>query len=49
MMVLNSHHIEKHFKYNLKILAVPVPVLPLTEHHAMKAYWGNGGTVPPIL
>jgi hypothetical protein len=25
------------------------PVLPLTEHHAMKAYWGSGGTVPPIF
>jgi hypothetical protein len=25
------------------------PVLPLTEHHAMKAYWGSGGTAPPIL
>jgi hypothetical protein len=20
-----------------------------TEHHAMKAYWGNGGVVPRIL
>jgi hypothetical protein len=27
---------------------VPVPVLPLTELHAMKAYWGSGGTAPPI-
>jgi hypothetical protein len=26
-----------------------VSVFPLTEHHAMKAYWGNGGTAPPIL
>jgi hypothetical protein len=26
-----------------------VPVLPLTEHRAMKAYWGSGGTAPPIL
>jgi len=26
-----------------------VPVLPLTEHHAMKAYWGSGCTAPPIL
>jgi hypothetical protein len=25
------------------------PVLFLTEHHAMKAYWGSGGTVPLIL
>jgi hypothetical protein len=21
----------------------------LTEHHAMKAYWGSGGTAPLIL
>jgi len=26
-----------------------IPVLPLTEQHTMKAYWGSGGTVPPIL
>jgi hypothetical protein len=26
-----------------------VPVLPLIEHHTMKAYWGSGGTAPPIL
>jgi len=26
-----------------------VPVLPLTQHHAMKAYWVSGGTAPPIL
>jgi hypothetical protein len=26
-----------------------VPVLPPTEHHAMKAYWGSGGTTPPII
>jgi hypothetical protein len=26
-----------------------IPVLPLTEHHAMKAYWGSGDTAPPIL
>jgi hypothetical protein len=26
-----------------------VPVLFLTEHHAMKAYWGSGGIVPLIL
>jgi len=25
------------------------PVFPLTEHHAMKAYWGNGGTASPIV
>jgi hypothetical protein len=26
-----------------------VPVLFLTEHHAMKAYWGSGGIAPFIL
>jgi hypothetical protein len=26
-----------------------VPALFLTEHHAMKAYWGSGGIAPPIL
>jgi hypothetical protein len=26
-----------------------VPVLFLTEHHAMKAYWGSGGTAPIVL
>jgi hypothetical protein len=26
-----------------------VPVLFLTEHHAMKAYWGSGGIAPLIL
>jgi hypothetical protein len=26
-----------------------VPMLFLTEHHAMKAYWGNGGIAPSIL
>jgi hypothetical protein len=26
-----------------------VPVLSLTEHHAMEAYWGSGGTDPRIL
>jgi len=26
-----------------------VPVLLLTEHHATKAYWGNGGIAPLIL
>jgi hypothetical protein len=26
-----------------------VPVLFLTEHHAMKAYWGSGFIAPLIL
>jgi hypothetical protein len=32
-----------------KLKGKVVPVLPLTEHHAMKAYWGSGGTALPIL
>jgi hypothetical protein len=26
-----------------------VPALFLTEHHAMKAYWGSGGIAPLVL
>jgi len=26
-----------------------VPVLFLTEHHALKEYWGSVGTTPPII
>jgi hypothetical protein len=26
-----------------------VSVVSLTEHHAMKAYWGSGGIAPLIL
>jgi len=26
-----------------------VPLLFLSEHHAMKAYWGNGGIAPRVL
>jgi hypothetical protein len=26
-----------------------VPVLPLNEHHAMKAYWGSGCKLHPFL
>jgi hypothetical protein len=26
-----------------------IPMLFLTEHHAMKVYWGNGGIAPFIL
>jgi hypothetical protein len=28
---------------------IVVPVLFVTEHHAMKAYWGSGGIAPFIL
>jgi hypothetical protein len=28
---------------------IVVPVLFLTEHHSMKAYWGSRGTGPHIL
>jgi len=34
---------------DVKVKSKVLPVLPLTEHHAMKAYWGSGGTAPPIL
>jgi hypothetical protein len=35
--------------YNeVKVKGKFVPVL-LTEHHAMKAYWGSGGIAPLIL
>jgi hypothetical protein len=33
----------------VKVKGKVVPVLPLTEHHTMKAYWGSGGTAPPSL
>jgi hypothetical protein len=35
------------WEYNIKTKVVPV--LLLTEHHAMKAFWGSGGTAPLIL
>jgi hypothetical protein len=30
-------------------LDVEIPVLFLTEHHTMKAYWGSGDTAPHII
>jgi hypothetical protein len=34
----------------IKIKGEVVPVLFfLTEHHAMKAYWGSGGMAPLVL
>jgi hypothetical protein len=41
--VFSSSFLFKYMKVNV------VPGLPLTEHHAMKAYWGSGSTAPPIL
>jgi hypothetical protein len=38
-----------HMLVKVKVKGKVVPVLPLTEHHAMKVCWGNGGTAPPIL
>jgi hypothetical protein len=32
-----------------QFLGIVVPVLCLTKHHAMKAYWGSGGIAPRIL
>jgi hypothetical protein len=34
--------------YYLLIYLKVLPVLFSTEHHAMKAYWGNGGIEPCI-
>jgi hypothetical protein len=33
----------------VKVKGKVVPVLFLTENHAMKAYWGNGDIAPLIL
>jgi hypothetical protein len=33
----------------LKCEGKVVPVLSLTEHHAMKAYWESGGIAPRVL
>jgi hypothetical protein len=37
------------FCREVKVKGKVVAVLPLTEHHAMKAYWGSEGTASPIL
>jgi hypothetical protein len=39
---------KKQKKENMKVKGKVVPVL-LTKHHAIKAYWGSGGTAPLIL
>jgi hypothetical protein len=31
------------------VVKVKLSLCFLTEHHAMKAYWGNGGIVPLII
>jgi hypothetical protein len=37
----------RYFLWN--VLKVNVKLSPcLTKHHAMKAYWGSGGTAPRI-
>jgi hypothetical protein len=33
----------------VKVKVKVVPVLFLTEHHTMKAYWGSGGIAPCII
>jgi hypothetical protein len=42
---------KQSYNYSYSVVKVKgnVPVLFLTEHHAMKAYWGSGGTAPLIL
>jgi hypothetical protein len=38
-----------HYEVQIESKGKVVPVLPPTEHHAMKAYWRSGGTAPAIL
>jgi hypothetical protein len=33
----------------VKVKGKVVPVIFLSDHHAMKAYWGNGSIAPRIL
>jgi hypothetical protein len=37
------------FPTRIKVKGKVIPGLFLTEHHAMKAYWGSGGIAPLIL
>jgi hypothetical protein len=39
----------KTVDYNTSFKGKVVPTLPLIEHHATKAYWRSGSTVPFIL
>jgi hypothetical protein len=41
---VNSTHLFK-----VKGKGIVIPVLILTEHHAMEAYWGSGSIAPRIL
>jgi hypothetical protein len=43
-----SFFISYTVMYTIKAKGKFVPVL-LTEHHAMKAYWGSGGIAPRII
>jgi hypothetical protein len=38
--IMYSSPVSRHFLPPLKVKGKVVPVLFLTEHHAMKAYWG---------
>jgi hypothetical protein len=40
-----SHMTERYVKNEGKV----VSMLFLTEHHAMKAYWGSEGIAPPFF
>jgi hypothetical protein len=44
--LVTSH--PRNTEFYIKVSKV-VPVLLLTEHHAMMAYWGSGGIAPLIL
>jgi hypothetical protein len=35
--------------HTIKVKGKVVPVLPLTEHHAMKAYWGMKVQLHPFF
>jgi hypothetical protein len=39
----------EYFNEVVKVKSKVVPVLFITEHHAMKAYWGSGVIDPRIL
>jgi hypothetical protein len=47
---ISDSEIHKYsYIYHLAICKGKVKVVPVPEHHAMKAYWGNGSIAPRIL
>jgi len=47
--MLGLHNLYIAEDINKKVKRQIRPCAPPTEHHAMKAYWGSGGTAQPIL